>query len=229
MFVWPNRSGYPMVAERLGRTPTASRCASCGTTTWCATSSAPVVRRADRHRRHRRAQPASGLVSHLLSASIVDRAGRRRQPMVGSRWPTPARPTCSAGRPQSSSGRPFVDLFDARPAARPHRRIGDHDAFLAWSGMIGERDESPARDWTWRTRARPRPDRLDDAQRDRGPRRGRAGLPVRRPRRHRASARARRRWWPRSRRSAPRSSGCARSTGPRTSSSRPSPTSCARR
>ena len=39
MFVWPNRSGFPMVSERdRPHRRTATRCASCGATTSCATT-----------------------------------------------------------------------------------------------------------------------------------------------------------------------------------------------
>ena len=58
---------------------------------------------------------------------------------------------------------------------------------------------------------------------------GRRRLPLRRARRHRAAAQPGDARSPRSRRSAPPSSGCAGSTPPRTSSSPPSATSCARR
>lgn len=151
MFVWPNRSGYPMVTERLGRTAEGDPLRivwnnnvvrdELGLPSYAVLTGIDVT--AERS--------STGLMSHLLSASIataligVDGKGRITLFNAGAShmlgWPA-----------AEIVGMPFIDLFDQGQVHARTGSVGSHDAFLSLVGMIGDRDESPARDWTWRTR-----------------------------------------------------------------------------
>lgn len=151
MFVWPNRSGYPMVSEQLTRTAHGMPLRIVwnnnlvlddhGQPSYAVLTGIDVT--AER--------TSTGLMSHLLSASIatalvgVDSLGRITLFNAGAAhmlgWPT-----------ETMLGRPFVGLFDADHLASRTGSTGDHEAFLCLVGLIGDRDETPARDWIWRTR-----------------------------------------------------------------------------
>ncbi len=150
MFVWPNRSGYPIVSERVGRTADGQPLRivwnsnivrdELGIPAYAVLTGIDVT--AERS--------LTGLMSHLLSASIatallgVDGMGRITLANAGAAqmlgWPV-----------AHLEGRAFVDLFDPDQLRTRTGAVGDRDAFLCLVGMIGDRDESPARDWTWRT------------------------------------------------------------------------------
>lgn len=151
MFVWPNRSGFPMVSERIGRTAAGDPVRvvwsnnvvrdDAGRPSYAVLTGIDVT--AERS--------TTGLMSHMLSASIatallgidgrgvitIANAGAAR--MLG--WGV-----------HELLGRPFVELFDAEQLHTRTGAVGDHDAFLCLAGTIGDRDESLAREWTWRTR-----------------------------------------------------------------------------
>ncbi|WP_170285975.1 ATP-binding protein [Nocardioides rubriscoriae] len=151
MFVWPNRSGFPIVSERVGRRADGQPVR----VVW----NSNVVR--DEHGMPSYAvltgidvtteRSMTGLMSHLLSASIatallgVDGSGRITLANTGAAQ--------MLGRSVDDlEGSPFVDLFDRGQLHARTGATGDRDAFMCLVGMIGDRDESPAQDWTWRTR-----------------------------------------------------------------------------
>lgn len=151
MFVWPNRSGYPMVTERIGRTALGEPMRivwnnnvvrdELGDPSYAVLTGIDVT--AER--------ASTGLVSHMLSASIataligVDGNGRITLANAGAGhmlgWSV-----------AELEGRAFVELFDGPQLRHRTGAVGDRDSFLCLAGMIGETDESPAREWTWRTR-----------------------------------------------------------------------------
>lgn len=152
MFVWPNRSGHPMVAERPARTADGEPLRvvwshnvvrdDAGVPAYAVLTGIDVT--AERS--------TTELVSHLLSASIatalvgVDARGRITLANAGASrmlgWPV-----------AELEGRAFVDLFDRRQLLMRSGATGRHDAFVSLVGSLGDREESPTRDWTWRTRS----------------------------------------------------------------------------
>jgi PAS domain S-box-containing protein len=151
MFVWPNRSGYPMVAERVGRNASGDPLRimwnnnvvrdESGLPSYAVLTGIDVT--AERS--------STGLMTHLLSASIataligVDGRGRITLFNTGAAH--------MLGRSaEEMIGRDFVEIFDERQLRTRTGAAGAKDAFIGLVGMIGDRDESPARDWTWRTR-----------------------------------------------------------------------------
>ncbi|MDO9458128.1 PAS domain S-box protein [Nocardioides sp.] len=151
MYLWPNRSGYPMVTERLGLTADGEPLRIVWNTNVVAdehgAASYAVITGIDVTSE----RSTTGLMSHLLSASIatalvgVDGAGRITLVNAGAG-------EMLGWTPEDLEGRSFIELFDPEQLRTRTGADGIHAAFLCLVGMIGDRDESVPRDWTWRTR-----------------------------------------------------------------------------
>jgi PAS domain S-box-containing protein len=150
MFVWPNRTGFPMVRERLSHTVDGSPIRlvwnnnvvrdAAGAPSYAVLTGVDVT--AERS--------SAGLMAHLLEASIataligIDVSGRVTVVNAGA--------SHMLGLGQADLvGRPFVSLLDPAQVLERTGAVGEREAFLCLVGMIGHSDESAARDWTWRT------------------------------------------------------------------------------
>ncbi|CAN5283904.1 hypothetical protein BH09ACT12_BH09ACT12_20930 [soil metagenome] len=151
MFVWPNRSGYPMVRERLSYNAEGRPIRlvwntnvvqhDAGAPSYAVLTGVDVT--AERS--------STGLMAHLLQASIataligIDVSGSITVVNVGA-----AR--MLGATPEALLGRPFVSILDPSQLKVRTGAVGEREAFLCLVGMISEREESATRDWTWHTR-----------------------------------------------------------------------------
>ncbi len=151
MFLWPNRSGFAMVRERQSYTAAGDPVRlvwnnnvvrdEAGTPSYAVLTGVDVT--AERS--------STGLMAHLLQASIataligIDVTGRITVFNAGA--------THMLGySAEEMIGQPFVGILEPSQLLVRTGAVGDREAFLCLIGMIGKRDESSARDWTWRTR-----------------------------------------------------------------------------
>ncbi len=153
MFTWPNRSDYSMARERLAHTASGNPVRlvwnnnvvrdESGTPSYAVLTGVDVT--AERS--------TTGLMAHLLQASIataligIDISGRITVFSAGAAHML----GCTA---EEMIGEPFVSILDPEQLLARTGAAGEREAFLCLVGMIGKRDESAARDWTWRTRNR---------------------------------------------------------------------------
>jgi len=152
MFLWPNRSGFAMVRERQSYTAAGDPVRlvwnnnvvrdETGTPSYAVLTGVDVT--AERS--------STGLMAHLLQASIataligIDVTGRITVFNAGA--------THMLGySAEEMIGQPFVGILEPSQLLVRTGAVGDREAFLCLIGMIGQRDESSARDWTWRTRS----------------------------------------------------------------------------
>ena len=149
MFMWPNRSGYAIVREHATRAANGEPMRlvwnsnvvhdDMGFPTYSVLTGIDVT--AERN--------STGLTAHLLKAPIttaligVDAVGRITVFNVGA--------AKMLGHPsQDMLGRSFTDIFDPAQLLARTGAASDHEAFLRLVAMIDRREESVARDWTWR-------------------------------------------------------------------------------
>ncbi len=137
MFVWPNRSGYPIVRERLSRSATGDPLRivwnnnvvrdEFGLPSYAVLTGIDVT--AERS--------STGLMSHLLSASIataligIDTTGRVTLFNTGAGH-------LLGYTDEEVLGRPFVELFDPQQLLARTGAVGERDAFLCLIGTIGD-------------------------------------------------------------------------------------------
>ncbi|CAN5525764.1 hypothetical protein BH11ACT8_BH11ACT8_07280 [soil metagenome] len=150
MFLWPNRSGFPITREQAGHTADGEPLRlvwnnnvvldELGVPAYAVLTGIDVT--AERS--------STGLTAHLLQAAIgtaligIDVLGRITVFNTGAAQ--------MLGRePAEMLGRPFIDILDPVQLLARTGAAGDRQAFLCLIGMIGNRDESLARDWTWQT------------------------------------------------------------------------------
>lgn len=151
MFRWPNRTNFPMARERLAYSAGGSPVRlmwnnnvvrdETGAPSYAVLTGVDVT--AERS--------STGLMAHLLQASIataligIDVSGMITVFSAGAAH--------MLGRTaEEMIGRPFVDILDPSQLLVRTRAVGEREAFLCLVGMIGQHDESTARDWTWRAR-----------------------------------------------------------------------------
>ncbi len=151
LFMWPNRSGYPIVREQVSRTAEGEPVRlvwnnnvvhdEVGIPAYAVLTGVDVT--AERS--------STGFTAHLLQASIataligIDVLGRITVFNAGAAQ--------MLGYETSDMvGRPFVDILDPAQLFARTGAVGQREAFLCLIGMIGNREESMARDWTWRTK-----------------------------------------------------------------------------
>lgn len=151
MFVWPNRSGFAIVREHSGHTALGDPVRlvwnnnvvhdDVGMPAYSVLTGIDVT--AERS--------SAGLITHLLQASIataligVDAVGRITVVNAGAGQ-------MLGQTPDDMLGRPFVEILDPAQLLARTGAAGEHEAFMCLIGMIGNGEESLARDWIWRTR-----------------------------------------------------------------------------
>ena len=151
MFMWPNRSGFAMVRERLSHAADGLPMrlvwnnnvvrSGAGEPSYAVLTGVDVTSE----------RSSSGLITHLLEASIataligMDVAGRITVANAGAAHML----GCTA---EQLIGQPFISILDPSQLLVRTGAVGDREAFLCLVGMIGHGEESATRDWTWRTR-----------------------------------------------------------------------------
>ncbi len=152
MFVWPNRSGFPMLRERLAYSADGEPIRlvwnnnvvrdETGAPSYAVLTGVDVTSE----------RSSTGLMAHLLQASIataligVDVSGRITVFSAGAAH-------MLGTTAEEMIGTPFVSILDPSQLLVRTGAVGDREAFLCLVGMIGHGEESMARDWTWRTRS----------------------------------------------------------------------------
>ncbi len=151
MFLWPNRTNFPMTRERLAYSAEGNPVRlvwnnnvvrdEAGAPSYAVLTGVDVTVE----------RSSTGLMTHLLQASIataligIDVSGMVTVFSAGAAH--------MLGRTaEEMIGRPFVEILDPSQLLVRTGAVGEREAFLCLVGMIGRRDESTARDWTWRTR-----------------------------------------------------------------------------